>query len=199
MSGSSMAKGVIKKINSKIKFLYRIRSFLGSKERKMLVSALIQCNFDYAANSWYRGILQTYKNKLQTCQNKVIRYILDYSSRQHLDVNDFKKVGFLNVAHRVKYFALSLMFSIYHGTAPSYFEDFSLLSHSHRTRHNNRAFDIPTVNSQGKISFKYNGIILWNSLPQTVRCIKDKQVFKRECKDFLFDSMSKEESSEYTQ
>ena len=110
----------------KIKFLYRIRSFLGSKERKMLVSALIQCNFDYAANSWYRGILQTYKNKLQTCQNKVIRYNLDYRRRQHLDVNDFKKVGFLNVAYRVKYFALSLMFSIYHGTAPSYFEDFSL-------------------------------------------------------------------------
>ena len=194
-----MAETTIKKINSKIKFLYRIRSFLGRQERKMLVSALIQSNFDYASNSWYRGLLKKYKNKLQVCQNKVIRYILDYKYRHHLYVSDFKNVGFLNVANRVNYFTLSLMFSIYHGTAPSYFDDFNLLSHSHRTRHNNMAFSIPNVNSQGKISFKYSGIVLWNSLPQNIKCIKEKYVFKKECKEYLLDKMFEEESNEFTQ
>ena len=114
---------------------------------------LIQSNFDYASNSWYRGIQKKYKCKLQVCQNKVIRYILDFRSRHHLYVCDFKKVGFLDVASRVDYFTLSLMFSIYHRTAPAYFDDFSLISHSHETRYNNMAFSIPKVNSQGKISF----------------------------------------------
>ncbi len=73
MSGTTMGNSVIKKINSKIKFLFRKSVFLGLKEKKMLCSALVQSNFDYACNSWYRGLQKKFKNKLQVCQNKVIR------------------------------------------------------------------------------------------------------------------------------
>ena len=152
----------------------------------MLCSALIQSKFDYASNSSYRGLLQKYKNKLHVNQNKVVRYILEYKSRHHLYVSDFKDVGVLDVENRVDYFTLSLMYSIYHGTAPSYFNDVDAISHSHRTRISNMAFKIPSVNSQGKCSFKYNGILLWNKLPKKKRLyIKDKNVFKSECKLML--------------
>ena len=153
---------------------------------------------DYASNSWYRGLLQKYKNKLQVCQNKVVRYILEYKSRHHLYVSDFKEVGFLDVENRVDFFTLSLMYSIYHGTAPSYFSDFDAPSHSHRTRNSNMAYLIPNVHSQGKCSFQYNGILLWNKLPQKIKSIKVKNMFKSECKLMLMDKMFKKESCEFT-
>ena len=56
MSGSTMGTSVIQKVNSKIKFLYRNKVFFGIKERKMLCSALLQSDFDYACNSWFRGL-----------------------------------------------------------------------------------------------------------------------------------------------
>ena len=37
MSGSSMGTSVVKNVNSRIKFLYRKSSFLGPREKKMLL------------------------------------------------------------------------------------------------------------------------------------------------------------------
>ena len=99
--------------------------------------------------------------------------------------------------NRVNYFSLSLMFSIYTGTAPSYFNEFIQVSHPHRTRYSDKSFSIPNVNTQGKKSFRYNGIILWNSLPGSIKQIEDKQSFKRECKNLLFQKMSNIENSDY--
>ena len=84
MSGSSMGNFVVQNVNSKIKFLYRKGSLLGFKKKEMLYSAMIQYSYDYACNSWYRGLKKQVKHKLQTSQNKAIRLILGYHSRQHL-------------------------------------------------------------------------------------------------------------------
>ena len=77
MAGISMAQSALGKINSRLKFLYRKRIHLNTKDRKLLCSSLIQSNYDYGCNSWYRGLSQSLKNKFQTAQNKTIRFILD--------------------------------------------------------------------------------------------------------------------------
>ena len=65
MSGSTMGNSVVKKINSRIEFLYRKGVFRGFNETKMY-SALIQSSFDYASNSWFRGF-QKKNLTLQVC------------------------------------------------------------------------------------------------------------------------------------
>ena len=80
MSGTSMSTSVLGKVNAKTKFLYRKGKFFNTKERKMLSSALIQSNFDYACNSWFRGLTKYLKHRLQTAQNKIMRYILKDNS-----------------------------------------------------------------------------------------------------------------------
>ena len=84
LSFDSMAQAILKKINAKLKFLYRNKQFLTQSTKKLLVMSLIQCHFDYGSCIWYNSITKTMKNKLQTTQNKLVRFILDLDSRHHV-------------------------------------------------------------------------------------------------------------------
>ena len=58
---------------------------------KCCVSALMNLHFEYACNAWYRSVNAKVKHKLQTAQNKTIRYLLNYGCRRHIGFSDFKK------------------------------------------------------------------------------------------------------------
>ena len=49
----SMARKALKKINGKLKFLYRQAIFLNPACKRLLCNALIQPHFDYGCASWY--------------------------------------------------------------------------------------------------------------------------------------------------
>merc|ERR1712082_299819 len=46
-----IVKGIISKVNSRVKFLYKYKDLLNFESRKTLCSALIQCLFDYSCSS----------------------------------------------------------------------------------------------------------------------------------------------------
>ena len=50
LSGDGMAENVVSKMPN-------------LKTKKLLVSALIQCHFDYARTSWYSGLTKRYKTR----------------------------------------------------------------------------------------------------------------------------------------
>ena len=52
--------------------------------------SLIQCHFDYACCIWYKGLNTFLENKLQTTQNKLIRFVLDLLSRAHISKEHFE-------------------------------------------------------------------------------------------------------------
>jgi hypothetical protein len=198
LAGITMGLAAVKKINSGLKFLYRKACFLGTKERKLVCTALLQSKFDYSCNTWYRSVLKSVKNKLQTAQNKIVRYILDYEPRHHLVCADFKKLRFLDVESRVDYLCLNIMFTIFKETAPAYMLDYIPRNfQSHCTRQSLNTFVLPHVKSHGSLSFKWNGVRLWNSLPNFLKCATSKDSFKYKCKKFLFDKMVKKESMDY--
>ena len=63
LAGDNIVKGIIKKANSRLKFLYRHKDMLSFNCKKTLCSALIQCHFDYACSSWYPGIREELTKK----------------------------------------------------------------------------------------------------------------------------------------
>ena len=63
MSGEAMALHVIRKINNKLKFLYRKNDFLTSTLRRVLCNALIQRHFDYACSALYPNLSKKLKSK----------------------------------------------------------------------------------------------------------------------------------------
>jgi hypothetical protein len=72
LSGEIIINNIIKKVNSRLKFLHRQGRSLSENARKTLSTDLIQCHFDYACSSWYAGLCKKYKDKLQVLQNKTI-------------------------------------------------------------------------------------------------------------------------------
>ena len=172
-----MGNSVIKKVNAKLKFLYRKSAFFGKNERKLLCSALVNPHFEYACNAWYRSVNANVKHKFQTAQNKMIRYLLNYGCRRHVGFNDFKKSNCLDISARVDNMTLNLMFNIFKNVDPSYMCDINLISHRHNTRQSDSAYVVPRVKSQDSKSFKFNGSKLWNELPANVKHAQQKTRF----------------------
>ena len=54
--GNYIAENILKKGNSRLKFLWRHAKFLNTNSRKLSASALIQCHFDYACSAWFSGL-----------------------------------------------------------------------------------------------------------------------------------------------
>ena len=87
LSGEPMATKVLGKINSRLKFLYRKQSFLNPQLRRTLCNALIKPHFDYASSAWYPNLTKKLSKKIQTAQNKCIRFCLNFGNRTHVGVN----------------------------------------------------------------------------------------------------------------
>ena len=99
-SGESMATKIIGKINGRIEFLYRKNKFLNSSLRRLLCNALVQPHFDYACSAWYPNLTQNLNKKLQTTQNKCIRFCLQLGNRSHIGVTEFKQINWLPIRER---------------------------------------------------------------------------------------------------
>ena len=115
-----MAGSIIKKTYSRLQFLYRKRDYLAQHTKRLPVMALIQCHFDYACSFWNHGLPQVCTNKLQTTQNKIIRFVLNLESMTHIDPVHFEFLEWLPVCKKVKYIILWHIFKISNGLTPEY-------------------------------------------------------------------------------
>ena len=66
---------VVKKINEKLKFLYRTSKFLTPELRKMLCNALTKPHFDYACKARYTSLAE--KTRYKLCKRNVYGFVLD--------------------------------------------------------------------------------------------------------------------------
>ena len=90
-----MALKVINKINGRLKFLYRKNRYLTPYLKRLLCDALIQLHFDYACSAWYPNLNKKLKSKLQTVQNRCIRYCLQLDNRSEIGVKHLEKINWL--------------------------------------------------------------------------------------------------------
>lgn len=199
-----MARSIIRKSNARLKFLYRKSKFLTLHTKKLLVTSLIQCHFDYASSAWYNSLTQDLKNKLQVTQNKLMRFVLNLQPRSHIGKEHFSRLQWLPVVGRMNQITLCHVYKINSKLSPFYLrEQFTPINEVHKypTRFrvkvdgtNNlmsecKRFAIPKVKGFGGKSFAFNGCNLWNSLPQDVRDAKSISSFKSKVKEHLLSSV----------
>ena len=115
-----MGLHVLKKLNSKLKFLYRKPKFVTPSLRRLLCNAIIQPHFDFACSAWFPNLNQSIKKKLQTFQNKCIRFCLHLGNRSHIGSNEFKAINWLNVNDRFEQCVNANLFKFWNNTSPSY-------------------------------------------------------------------------------
>ena len=177
-----MALKVIKKVNTRVKFLHRKKMFLSQDTMKLLANCIILSQYDYACTYWFSGVSAKSKHMLQTSQNKTLRLVLDLPPRAHLEPSHFKTVGWLPVKQRVSFLKLGHMYRMINGTAPRYLRTSMVLRsqiHGRHLRSGPLAVSEPKKGSKG---FLYTASRLWNSLPRSIQNSPSLDSFKRAVK-----------------
>ena len=112
ISFTSLVESVVKKANSRLKFVYRYQNCMALEARSVLCFALIQCIFGYANPVWYSNINKSDEKKLKIIQNKLVRFIICSGPRTHVGSSELSKTGFLEVNQRSKQLIASRAYNI---------------------------------------------------------------------------------------
>ena len=123
MSRETMALSVINKINNKLKFLYRKNKFLTPTLRRLLCNALIQPHFNYACSAWYPNLTKKLKNRIQTSQNKCIRFCLKLDKTAQISHKEFETLNWLPVTERFNQCINSIVFKYVNNQCPNYLNE----------------------------------------------------------------------------
>ena len=185
MSGDMMALQVIKKINDRLKFLYRKKDLLSLPLRRILCNAIIQPHFDYACSSWYTNLKQKFKKKLQVCQNKCIRFCLQKGNMFHIGFKEFEQINWINVDDRVKQVILCSIFKFFDKTCPKYMSE--MFSIANVLNINTRSSTLRLVQPKRKTnaglnSLSYVGPSYWNKLSGFLKQSDNLNTFKHNLK-----------------
>ena len=185
-SGKVQVGSVIKKVAARLGFLYRSAPLLDFNSRRILCVSLVQPCIDFCMVSWYVGLSNKLKERLDVLQRKMVRYVFGWGPRSHVGTGALRELGWLSIADRVRYFALIHAFRIRRGLAPSYLcRSFVQVSgvHGHHTRGSAYDFHI----SVGDIprGFSYFCKVQWNELPVNLKSIDSEALFKVKLKRFL--------------
>ena len=118
-----MVRRVLKKIDTKLNFLWRSSNYVDYSSRRLLYNTLIQPHFDYRCTSWYPLLGKVLKTVLQIAQNKCRRFCSKLPPRGHINASHFRKINWLPDERRVELCTSNIFFKHWKGIAPSYLND----------------------------------------------------------------------------
>ena len=103
LSGEALASKFFRKINVKLKFLFRESIYLIPALRRLLGNALIQAHFDCGCSSQFPLLNKKFQIKFQKAQNRYIRFCLNLPSRSPIDPSHFRKIKLHPATDRVEH------------------------------------------------------------------------------------------------
>ena len=164
------------KISRSIGIIHRLSSLAPPSALRMLYFTLVYPYLIYANVAW-GGTFTTNLTPLVTLNKKVVRILCGESHRSHTNPL-FKKTNILKIQCLHKFLLAQYIYKHPHIV--------SLASHSHNTRQ--RLFAVPVSSHRLDITRRsphFNGLMLWNSLPQLVRSSPSLSIFKSRLKSHL--------------
>ena len=186
MSRETMALSVINKINNKLKFLYRKNRFLTPTLRRLLCNALIQPHFDYACSVWYPNLIKKLKNRIQTSQNKCIRFCLQLDKTTHISHKEFETVNWLPVTERFNQCINSIAFKYVNGQCSNYLNEVfqTAPEKNFQTRGSFLKLKCPFCKTNaGQMALSYIGPTICSKTPGTLKRTKNLNTFKHNLKE----------------
>ena len=61
--------------------------------RRLHCNALRQPHFDYACSAWYPNLTKKLKHRIQTAQNKCLRFCWQLDKSKHISREDFERLN----------------------------------------------------------------------------------------------------------
>ena len=175
-SQTSAISNKISKING---ILFRLNNTLPRESLQLIYSALFVPHITYGIEIWH-GALQTNRDRIFKLQKKAVRAInsLPYNNHTH---EYFKSLEILKLDDLHKLRLCTYMFK--NRNAASHAD-----IHSHNTRNRNNLIIPRFRRTRSQSSWMYQGICMWNSLPEQTKDISSLNVFKNNIKRTILDS-----------
>ena len=197
--GDDIGLKALGKINGRLNFLYRKQGFLTPSLKRLLCNALIQPHFDFACLAWYTNLQKKLKKKVQISQNKCIRFCLNMENRDHIGVDEFRKINWLPTKERFEQCLLVNIYKFFNKMAPVYYDEMYYPAvRGQSTRFSFQKLILPSrCTNRGLRTLGYLGPRLWNGLHSGLKLSSDTNTFKHKIKDAFFARLQKEEDSPY--
>ena len=182
LNWSSHVEATLKKCNSLLYLLGRIKTFLNLSTRKLYFNAYILPHLDYCCTIW-GNCNDNLVEKLIKFQKRAARLILN----KPMDTPSeelFQTLGWMKFDERVNYRKAILMYKSLHNLAPTYLSSkFTYTSDIHQV--NLRSISDSTLYAPKpnleiyRKTFAYSGSKIWNALPESIRSAPSLWAFKQ--------------------
>ena len=175
-------ESTLKKCNSLLFLLNRIKQYLNVPTRKLFYNAYILPHLDYCCSIWGNSNTEL-MNTVVKFQKRAARSILD-KPIETPSVELFPELKWIMFPDRVIYQKAILMYKIMHNLAPSYLSNiFTLSSEVHErslrsTTENLLYVPKPKIELY-RNSLAYSGSKIWNSIPEHIRNSTSLQQFRK--------------------
>ena len=180
MSGETMTLSVINKINNKLKFL------LTPALRRLLCDVLIPPHFDYACSAWYPNLTTKLKNRIQTSQNKCIRFWLQLDKMTRISHKEFKILNWLRVTERFNQCINSIVFKYVNNQCPNYLHEIFQTAPENNIQTSGSFLKLKCPfhkTNAGQIVLSYIGPTIWNKTPDLLKRTNNLNTFKHNLKE----------------
>ena len=159
--------------------LSKMKPHLSSKQLKILTQALVISSLDYC-NSLYYGINASLLAQLQSIQNRACRIVCGLKNKESTS-HHMKNLHWLKVKERIEFKVLLLVHKTLTVISPEYATTLINFNHISVIRAPSLSPSLIKT-SNGKRAFQHYAPILWNNLPNEIKCIQDISLFKKRLK-----------------
>ena len=190
---------VANKISRNNSLINRMKNLLPSSSLKLLYNSFIQPHIQYGQAVW-GGCSNRNKQRIVTIQKRAIRTVSKAFHHAHTEPR-MKKLSLLNFDDLYKQQCILLCHDCLNGRAPKPISgslELEQTIHATRNQANNPLnMRIPSFKSRaGSQSFRVKGPTIWNGIPNEIRSIERREVFKNSTKRlFLYRYLQKSECS----
>ncbi|MGK2863852.1 MAG: RNA-directed DNA polymerase [Chitinophagaceae bacterium] len=170
-----------------VRMVSRIRNLLDIKTAKMLVCSLVTSRLDYCNSLWF-GLPDCTLHKLQLVQNSIARLVVPGTRKFDHISPILKYLHWLPIRKRIDFKIAVLTYKTITSQSPEYlYQHLNLIPDSSRRSSGKKLLSIPRIISEnGRRSFAYASVSIWNSLPVALRLNPSLESFKKHLKTFLF-------------
>lgn len=189
LSFDNQVNELVKKSSQKVNLLKRLTNRLTYDTRKTIYHSIIAPNFEYCSTI-YNACTKEQISHIQLIQNRAMRTILkcDYlTSREFM----LRALNWLSIDQKIKLNTLITIFKIKNGLLPIYLSEninYNRTEHGMNTRNRND-FKLPRISSErAKKNIYYNGLKLFNELPNEIKNEVNIVRFKENCFTYIRDN-----------
>ena len=188
LSWSTQIENTIKKCNTLLYLLSRIKCYLSIPVRKLFYNAYILPQLDYCCTIWGNANEELMETVIKF-QKRAARCILDKDTDTPSE-EMFLELKWMKFPERVIYQKAILMYKISNNLAPQYLQDlFTHTTDIHqralRSTSNNLLYVPKPKMELYRNSLSYSGSKIWNSIPENIKQSDSVTLFKKRYLEWL--------------